>query len=157
MLGGFFCGLRFSVKLLLLRPIGGRQKMGQGRSFAVTVEEVHSGDDLVVMADLGIDKLYKKVRVRLHGVDTPNAYKAKLDSVAGSLRDEVKKITQDRKCRIELVSEGKGGWLGVLYVQDGTKEVNINELLKSRGYVYKSNGEAADGCTTKNKTSTASH
>lgn len=119
--------------------------MGQGRSFAVTVEEVHSGDDIVVMADLGIDKLYKKVRVRLHGVDTPNAYKAKLDSVAGSLRDEVKKITQDRKCRIELVAEGKGGWLGILYVPNGAEEINVNELLRSRGYVYKGNGDTADG------------
>lgn len=108
------------------------------RSYYVTVEEVHSGDDLMVLVDLGIDKLYKKVRIRLQGVDTPNAYKAKNDTEAGLLRDEVKRITAN-KCRIEVVSEGKGGWLVVLFAEDPKKraEVNVNELLVTRGFVYK--------------------
>ena len=115
------------------------------KSYAVSVEEVHSGDDFVVMVNLGIDGLYKKVRVRLQGVDTPNAYKAKLGTEAGLLRDEMKRMTSGR-CRMDLVSEGRGGWLVVLYafVSDDKyhEEVNINELLKKRGYIYKGRTDA---------------
>lgn len=111
--------------------------MGQGRSYSVVVEEVHSGDDLIVMADLGIDKLFKRVRVRLQGVDAPNAYKAKGDSAAGQVRDEVRRIADQGKCRIEVVAEGKGGWLGILYVVSGSKEINVNEFLRGLGFVYR--------------------
>ena len=118
--------------------------MGQGRSFAVTVEEVHSGDDLIVMADLGIDRLYKKVRVRLQGVDTPNAYKAKADSEAGTVRDDVLRMVKEGKCRIEVVAEGKGGWLGVLFVEKAGKEICVNEVLRDRGFVFKGNEHATN-------------
>lgn len=119
--------------------------MEQVKSFSVTVEEVHSGDDLVAMADLGIDKLFKRVRIRLQGVDTPNAYMAKVNSVAGNLRDEVRKLTLGKKCRVNIVAEGKGGWLGTLYVLQDEGELNVNELLIDRGFVYKRNGEIVNG------------
>ena len=116
------------------------------RSYCVTVEEVHSGDDLIGMVELGIDKLFKRVRLRLQGVDTPNAYKAKTATEAGLLRDEVRKLTSG-KCRVEVVSEGKGGWLVVLFAEDQkTKsEINVNELLMERGFVYrgKANGPSS--------------
>lgn len=119
--------------------------MGQERGYVVSVEEVHSGDDLVVLVDLGVDGLYKRTRIRLHGVDAPNAYKAKVGTEAGLLRDEIRKLTGG-KCRIELVSEGRGGWLVRLFafVSDNKhhEEININELLKSRGYVYKGRVDA---------------
>ena len=121
--------------------------MGAIKSFQATVEEVHSGDDVVVMADLGVDKLFKKVRCRLAGVDTPNAYKAKQDSDAGALREEVKQLTSSGDCRIEVVAEGKGGWLVTLFVKDrkSKEETNVNDYLKGRGFVYKGKGNAANG------------
>lgn len=126
--------------------------MEQVKSFSVAVEEVHSGDDLVAMADLGIDKLFKRVRIRLQGVDTPNAYMAKVDSVAGNLRDEVRKLTLGKKCRVDVVAEGKGGWLGILYILQDEGEVNVNELLIGRGFVYKRNGEIVNGASHKTHT-----
>jgi hypothetical protein len=110
----------------------------EARSYPCQVEEVHSGDDLIAMVDLGVDRLFKRVRLRLQGVDTPNAYRAKTETEAGILRDEVKKLTAGR-CRAELVSEGKGGWLVVLFAEEpGTHfEVNVNDLLKGRGFVYR--------------------
>lgn len=108
------------------------------RSYYVAVEEVHSGDDLIAMVELGVDKLFKRVRLRLQGVDTPNAFRAKTDTEAGLLRDEVRSMTTG-KCRIEVVSEGKGGWLVVLFAEDPKTrtEVNVNDVLKARGFVYK--------------------
>lgn len=118
--------------------------MSAGRRYRVEVEEVHSGDDVVVMVDLGIDKLFKRVRCRLAGVDTPNAFKAKGDSEAGLLREEVRELISGCTAYIEVVAEGKGGWLVTLIAQDQKtgNELNINEYLKGRGFVYKGRVDA---------------
>jgi hypothetical protein len=114
--------------------------MENGRKkYSARVEEVHSGDDFIVLVDLGIDGLYKRTRVRLHGVDAPNAYKAKPETEAGQVRDEVKRLVSG-KCIIEVVSEGKGGWIVIMYVQNGPEmdTTSLNDYLAGRGYVYKS-------------------
>lgn len=113
--------------------------------YEVTVEEVHSGDDLVVMVNLGIDGLYKKVRVRLYGVDTPNAYRVKGDTDAGKVRDEIKHLTQTSRCSVIVQGQGKGGWLVTLFAHKSgePQPVNVNELLASRGFVYQKTQEQA--------------
>lgn len=111
--------------------------MNTGRIFSVKVEEVHSGDDFIFLIDLGVDGLFKKTRCRLHGVDAPNAYKAKADTEAGVVRDEVRKLVASGRCSIELVSEGKGGWIVRLFVADiDGSVVCINDILRDRGYIY---------------------
>ena len=112
--------------------------MVTNRIYDVQVEDVYSGDDMVMLADLGVDGLYKRVRARLSGVDTPNAYRAKNDTEAGNVRDEVKKLIASGKCTAQVIAQRRGGWVVVLKVAlaDGTV-VNINESLISRGYVYR--------------------
>lgn len=106
-------------------------------AYEATVEEVRSGDDLVLFVSLGIDDLYKRVRARLHGADTPDAYKAGPETEAGSLRDEVRRLTRGR-VRIELLKAGNGGWVVTLYYTNDNREwVNLNQELISRGYVFK--------------------
>lgn len=107
-----------------------------GKTYAVKVEEVHSGDDFIVLVDLGVDGLYKRTRVRLHGVDAPNAYKAKPDTEAGRVRDEVKTLVAG-KCFIEVISEGKSGWLVdfTVTLPEG-RQASLNEILVNRGYVF---------------------
>lgn len=106
------------------------------KTFCAKVEEVHSADDYILLVNLGVDGLFKRVRARLFGVDTPNAYKAAPDTEAGALRDECK-VTLAGRCLIELISEGKGGWIVRMYTQESdTERVCINEVLRERGYVY---------------------
>ena len=53
------------------------------------------------------------------------------------MREEVRKISSTVRCFVELISEGKGGWIVVLSVQqDDGGTVVINEVLRGRGYVY---------------------
>lgn len=114
------------------------------KRFAVAVEEVHSGDDMVVMVDLGIDKLFKRQRIRLAGVDTPNAYKAKGESEAGVIREEVRQLIDGCKCSIEVLQEGKGGWLVNLYIRNKEQnEMSVNEFLKGRGFIYRGKSDGA--------------
>lgn len=120
--------------------------MESNRTFEGRVEEVHSGDDFIAMVDLGVDGLFKKTRIRLHGVDAPNAYKAGPDTEAGKVRDEIKRLTTG-KCYIGIISEGRGGWVAEVSVDRNGERVNINELLRGRGYVYPGNRNRQEGIT----------
>lgn len=115
----------------------------QGR-YDVTVEEVHSGDDLVLLVNLGIDNLFKLTRARLRGVDTPSAFRAARDTEAGRVRDAVKAVVSEGKCSIELHSQGKGGWMVSLFVtsKDGRETVSVNQMLIDQGYVYSNKQES---------------
>ena len=118
-------------------------------NFRVTeINKVLDGDTIDVTIDLGFD-LYKKERVRVAGVDTPekrtrdleekalgkdatNWLKEKLDStIAGD--DEL-------TVRTELVGGvGKyGRLLGWLYVGDAS--VSLNEEMITEGYAWEYDG-----------------
>ena len=122
-------------------------------NFRVTkINRVVDGDTIDVTIDLGFD-LYKKERVRVAGVDTPEKrtrdkeekelgldatawLKEKLD---GALRGDDELII-----RTELVGGvGKyGRLLGWLYV--GDNDLSLNELMITEGYAW-----AYDGGTKK--------
>ena len=118
-------------------------------NFRVTeIVKVLDGDTIDVLIDLGFD-LFKKERVRIAGVDTPekrtrdleekalgidatNWLKEKLDStIAGD--DEL-------TIRTELVGGvGKyGRLLGWLYIGDGY--VSLNEKMIEEGYAWEYDG-----------------
>ena len=118
-------------------------------NFRVTsIDKVLDGDTIDVTIDLGFD-LYKKERVRVAGVDTPekrtrdleekelgidatNWLKAKLDgAIAGD---------DDLVIRTELVGGmGKyGRLLGWLYIGDAT--LSLNELMIDEGYAWAYDG-----------------
>jgi len=122
-------------------------------NFRVTeINKVLDGDTIDVTIDLGFD-LYKKERVRIAGVDTPekrtrnleekalgidatNWLKEKLDStIAGD--DEL-------TIRTELVGGvGKyGRLLGWLYIGDGN--VSLNEKMIEEGYAHEYDGGKKD-------------
>lgn len=118
--------------------------MSKGRIYEAKVEEVHSGDDFVLLVNLGVDGLFKRTRVRLHGVDAPNAYKAGPDTEAGKVRDEIRKRIGSR-CLIELVAEGKGGWIVDMTVFDTDNQpIHLNKSLRDKGYVYIANKPMQD-------------
>lgn len=108
----------------------------QVRTYCAKVEEVHSADDYILMINLGVDGLFKRVRARLFGVDTPNAYRTTPGSEASALRDECKQLLGGR-CVVEVISEGKGGWIVKMFTHEpDTTQICINEILRERGYVY---------------------
>jgi hypothetical protein len=120
----------------------GQMGMTQEREaivYSVKVEEVHSGDDLILMVDLGIDNLYKRVRVRLAGVDCPDAYRAAPETEAGRVRDAVREITRG-ECRAKVHQQGgRGGWLvTLLYKTSEGVFTSINDQLVTEGHVYTS-------------------
>ena len=110
-----------------------------GHSYLAEVLEVHSGDDLVLMVTTGIPGFYYKTRVRLFGVDTPDAYKNSNETEAGKVRNKVRALTKNKICFIEVESLGNpvSGWKVVLYLGlDNTSEC-LNTILQDEGYIYR--------------------
>ena len=117
--------------------------------FRVTkINKVLDGDTIDVTIDLGFD-LYKKERVRIAGVDTPEKRTRDLEEKAlgldatNWLKD---KLTETIKGEDELTirTELKGGvgkygrLLGWLYV--GEDNVSLNEKMIEEGYAWSYDG-----------------
>lgn len=114
----------------------------------VEINRVVDGDTIDVTIDLGFD-LYKKERVRVAGVDTPEKRTTDLEEKAlgydatkwleGRLA-EVLNGSDDLVIRTELVGGvGKyGRLLGWLYVGDA--ELSLNEQMIEEGYAWAYDG-----------------
>ena len=104
--------------------------------FKAEVRDVFSGDDLVLLIDLGVDDLYKRKRVRLHGVDTPNAVKSRPDTEAGQVRSLVFEMLKRRKLVVTVVSSTHNSWVSIVEIVDGSTTTNLNDVLIAKGYKF---------------------
>jgi len=116
------------------------------------INRVVDGDTIDVTIDLGFD-LYKKERVRIAGVDTPEKRTRDLDEKALGLdaTNWMKEKLEDAingESELTIRTELKGGMgkygrlLGWLYV--GDDDVSLNEQMITEGYAW-----AYDGGTKK--------
>lgn len=105
--------------------------------YSARVEEVFSGDDLILMIDLGVENLHLRQRVRLHGVDTPSAVNSSPDTEAGKIRSYVRNLTRDRPAKILLLTRVGGSWVGVVTIHTRDGEVNLNDDLIAKGHQFK--------------------
>ena len=114
----------------------------------VSIDRVLDGDTIDVTIDLGFD-LYKKERVRIAGVDTPEKRTRDLEEKALGLDATYwmkDKLTETIKGDEELIirTELKGGTgkygrlLGWLYVGDST--LSLNEQMITEGYAWAYDG-----------------
>ena len=112
------------------------------------INRVLDGDTIDVTIDLGFD-LYKKERVRVAGVDTPEKRTRDLEEkelgidATNWLKDKLEGAIAgdcDLIIRTELVGGvGKyGRLLGWLYV--GTEELSLNEQMIAEGYAWEYDG-----------------
>lgn len=100
------------------------------------VTDVYSGDDLIVMVDLGVEDLFKRRRIRLHGVDAPNAIGASSQTEAGKIRAYVRGLCERKRVRLSVVSKNLRSWVAVIEVLGDGEPHNINQDLISQGYRF---------------------
>ena len=114
----------------------------------IEINRVLDGDTIDVTIDLGFD-LYKKERVRVAGVDTPEKRTRDLEEKAlgidatNWLKEKLEGAVagdDDLVIRTELVGGvGKyGRLLGWLYI--GTDELSLNEQMITEGYAWAYDG-----------------
>ena len=114
----------------------------------IKVDKVLDGDTIDVTIDLGFD-LYKKERVRVAGVDTPEKRTRNLEEKAlgidatNWLKKELKDVL-DGDDELIVRTELHGGigkygrLLGWLYV--GDEELSLNEQMITQGYAWSYDG-----------------
>ena len=118
----------------------------------VKVDKVLDGDTIDVTIDLGFD-LYKKERVRIAGVDTPEKRTRNLEEkelgidATNWLKKELEDVLagdDELIVRTELHGGvGKyGRLLGWLYV--GDEQVSLNEQMITQGYAHAYDGGTKD-------------
>ena len=118
----------------------------------VKIDRVLDGDTIDVTIDLGFE-LYKKERVRIAGVDTPEKRTRNLEEKALGLdatdwlKDKLEGAISgddDLVIRTELVGgTGKyGRLLGWCYIGDST--VSLNEQMIEEGYAHAYDGGTKD-------------
>ena len=114
----------------------------------IEINRVVDGDTIDVTIDLGFD-LYKKERVRVAGVDTPEKRTRDLEEKAlgydatNWLKEKLEGAIEgedDLVIRTELVGGvGKyGRLLGWLYIGDA--DISLNEMMIEEGYAFSYDG-----------------
>ena len=115
----------------------------------VSIDKVLDGDTIDVTIDLGFD-LYKKERVRIAGVDTPEKRTRDLEEkelgidatnwLKKKLEDTIEGDGDELTIRTELVGGmGKyGRLLGWLYINE--ELVSLNEQMIEEGYAWAYDG-----------------
>ena len=109
---------------------GRRGKNGKQR------DPVVDGDTIDVMCDLGYD-VRIALRLRLMGINTPESRtRNKAEKVLGlAAKDFLKKTLESADIEFLSCDRGKyGRVLATLFVVNGDKKLNVNELLVSEGH-----------------------
>ena len=100
-------------------------------TYNVEVTRVVDGDTVDVDIDLGFGMVYKKQRVRLMGIDTPESRTRNLEEKFYGLKaKEFMKSMVEGKSGVTLVSHDKGKFgriLGELFIKE--TEISVNQLM----------------------------
>jgi|SRR5210317_558098 micrococcal nuclease len=122
--------------------------------YNVSVVKVVDGDTIDVDIDLGFGMTYKKQRVRLMGIDTPESRTRDLEEkkFGKASKRHLKKLLESAE-RISLISHDKGKFgriLGEIYIHFneghpvfGT-EINVNQQMIDDHHAVEYSGENKD-------------
>ena len=113
--------------------------------YKVEVTRVVDGDTVDVDIDLGFGMTYKKQRVRMKGIDTPESRTRDLVEKKFGLASKEFLKSQLKDQEIELVSHDKGKFgriLGELFV--GSSAYSINKIMIDNHYAVLYDGQSKE-------------
>jgi micrococcal nuclease len=116
--------------------------------YNVTIAKVVDGDTVDVDIDLGFGMVYKKQRVRMLGIDTPESRTRDLDEkkFGKASKKHLKKLLEEAES-ITLISHDKGKFgriLGEIFVHEEGTKVNVNEQMITDHHAVPYTGENKD-------------
>lgn len=113
--------------------------------YKVDVTRVVDGDTVDVDIDLGFGMIYKKQRVRMKGIDTPESRTRDLEEKKFGLASKAFLKEQLKDQEIELVSHDKGKFgriLGELFV--GSSAYSINKTMIDNHHAVLYDGQSKE-------------
>jgi len=116
--------------------------------YNVTIAKVVDGDTVDVDIDLGFGMVYKKQRVRMLGIDTPESRTRDLveKKFGKASKKHLKKLLEEAES-ITLISHDKGKFgriLGEIFVHEEGTKVNVNEQMIKDHHAVPYTGENKD-------------
>jgi micrococcal nuclease len=116
--------------------------------YNVTIAKVVDGDTVDVDIDLGFGMVYKKQRVRMLGIDTPESRTRDLveKKFGKASKKHLKELLESAES-ITLISHDKGKFgriLGELFVHEEGIKVNVNEQMITDHHAVPYTGENKD-------------
>tara|TARA_B100001094_G_scaffold234617_1_gene229595 strand:+ start:2104 stop:2523 length:420 start_codon:yes stop_codon:yes gene_type:complete len=118
--------------------------------YKVEVTRIVDGDTVDVDIDLGFGMVYKKQRVRMMGIDTPESRTRDLEEKFYGKASKANLIKLLEGQDIELVSHDKGKFgriLGELFVGNGSYSINQQQIDECHAVPYfgQSKGDTEQG------------
>tara|TARA_B100000287_G_scaffold7774_1_gene7653 strand:- start:38 stop:448 length:411 start_codon:yes stop_codon:yes gene_type:complete len=113
--------------------------------YKVDVTRVVDGDTVDVDIDLGFGMIYKKQRVRMKGIDTPESRTRDLEEKKFGLASKAFLKEQLKDQEIELVSHDKGKFgriLGELFI--GSSAYSVNQLMIDNHHAVLYDGQSKE-------------
>jgi len=112
-------------------------------TYNAKLDRVVDGDTIDALVDLGFDT-WKKVRIRMNGMNAPESRTRDLEEKARGLaaKARLKEILKENKNKFILVSHGVGKYgrcLGEIFINPG--DDSVNNLLISEGHAVEYHGE----------------
>ena len=116
--------------------------------YKVSIVKVVDGDTVDVDIDLGFGMVYKKQRVRMLGIDTPESRTRDLveKKFGKASKKHLKELLESAES-ITLISHDKGKFgriLGELFVHEEGIKVNVNEQMITDHHAVPYTGENKD-------------
>mgnify|MGYP001288139945 FL=1 len=109
------------------------------------LDRVVDGDTVDALVDLGFNT-WKKVRIRMHGMNAPESRTRDLEEKAKGIAAKVRleELLESGRFILQSMGVGKfGRCLGIIYVNDSnTKhlDVNVNKTLINEGHAVEYHG-----------------
>ena len=113
--------------------------------YKIKLDRVVDGDTVDALVDLGFDT-WKKVRIRMHGMNAPESRTRNLEEKAKGIAAKVRleELLESGRFILQSMGVGKfGRCLGIIYVNDSnTKhlDVNVNKTLITEGHAVEYHG-----------------
>ena len=104
--------------------------------YRATVTSVYDGDTCTVELDLGLSIALHKQKIRLARINAPEL-RGRSHRRGRTARDFLRGVILEKEILLQTIKDKKGKYgryLGELWVKQGRRMVNVNDLLVTEGH-----------------------
>jgi len=104
--------------------------------YRAIVTSVYDGDTCTVDIDLGLSITLHKQKIRLHRINAPEL-RGRSKRRGRAARDFLRGVIQEKEVLLQTIKDRKGKYgryLGEIWVKQGRRMVNVNDLLVTEGH-----------------------
>lgn len=105
-------------------------------NYKAFVTAVYDGDTCTVDIDLGLKCWVKKEKIRLARINAPELRGSERDEGLVS-RDYLRELILNKNILLQTIKDKKekyGRYLGEIWIESGSKQINVNDLMMKKGF-----------------------